>query len=118
MVRYFLSFTLSIISWAGSAGTATIAISICFFLTSFSNSLIFRISIPALLFPIFPGSLSKTATNITRDIGQRGYQSVAAGLEQQLKVPGLLASLAPLEQVSTSTDPLAIYTLLAQALQL
>ena len=49
-------------------------------------------------------ALSKTASNIATDIGDKAYQSTIAGLNAQMDVPKTLASIANLGQVSSSQN--------------
>ena len=67
-------------------------------------------------------ALSKTATNIMSDIGDKGYTSLLQGLLAQTQLPTQLGNLGQLLQTSTSAgesiteQPLAPYELMARML--
>jgi len=61
-------------------------------------------------------ALARAGQGIAQQVGAQAYPSMAAGLQQQMAVPGMLGNLAQLGQISGSADPLAPYKLMAQML--
>ncbi|MCP4262831.1 MAG: DUF4214 domain-containing protein [Planctomycetes bacterium] len=57
-------------------------------------------------------ALSRTASDITRQIGDKAFGSTLAGMEKQLQVPGILGSLAQSlghRTGSETKDPLSVF---------
>lgn len=65
-------------------------------------------------------TLAGAGTNIMEQIGNKGYESMLQGLRSQMEVPGQMAQIAGLDQVSFAQDqnPLAPYALMADVLAL